>query len=134
MTTIQDVSKLSKQIVAEVERAIVGKRDLLDMIMASALAGGHVLLEDYPGLGKTLIARSFATALGLKFKRPPPASVRSISASTVASIRRLSSGSNGDQLQTAENGCMIGDRRGGEHIIEAFDSGRVGPLLRWRFL
>ena len=69
MTTIQDVSKLSKQIVAEVERAIVGKRDLLDMIMASALAGGHVLLEDYPGLGKTLIARSFATALGLKFKR-----------------------------------------------------------------
>jgi MoxR-like ATPase len=37
--------------------------------MASVLAGGHVLLEDYPGLGKTLIARSFATALGLKFKR-----------------------------------------------------------------
>jgi len=69
MTSIQDVSKLSKQVVAEVERAIVGKRDLLDMIMASALAGGHVLLEDYPGLGKTLIARSFATALGLKFKR-----------------------------------------------------------------
>jgi MoxR-like ATPase len=39
------------------------------MIMASILAGGHVLLEDYPGLGKTLIARSFATVLGLDFKR-----------------------------------------------------------------
>ncbi len=69
MTTIQEVSKLSKQVISEVERAIVGKRDLLEMIMASALAGGHVLLEDYPGLGKTLIARSFASVLGLEFKR-----------------------------------------------------------------
>jgi len=67
--TIQEVSKLSKQVVSEVERAIVGKRDLLEKIMAAALAGGHVLLEDYPGLGKTLIARSFATVLGLDFKR-----------------------------------------------------------------
>jgi len=65
----QDVSKLSKQVVAEVERAIVGKRGLLEMIMAAMLAGGHVLLEDYPGLGKTLIARCFATALGLDFRR-----------------------------------------------------------------
>ena len=69
MTTIQEVSKLSKQVISEVERAIVGKRELLEMIMASALAGGHVLLEDYPGLGKTLIARSFAAVLGLEFKR-----------------------------------------------------------------
>jgi MoxR-like ATPase len=67
--TISEVSKLSKQVVSEVERAIVGKRDLLEMVMAAALAGGHVLLEDYPGLGKTLIARSFATVLGLDFKR-----------------------------------------------------------------
>jgi len=69
VTTIQEVSKLSKQVISEVERAIVGKRDLLEMIMASVLAGGHVLLEDYPGLGKTLIARSFASVLGLEFKR-----------------------------------------------------------------
>jgi MoxR-like ATPase len=67
--TIQEVSKLSKQVVSEVERAIVGKRDLLEMVMAATLAGGHVLLEDYPGLGKTLIARSFADVLGLDFKR-----------------------------------------------------------------
>ena len=69
MITIQEVSRLSRQVISEVERAIVGKRDLLEMIMASALAGGHVLLEDYPGLGKTLIARSFASVLGLEFKR-----------------------------------------------------------------
>jgi len=67
--TIQEVSKLSKQVVSEVERAIVGKHELLEMIMAATLAGGHVLLEDYPGLGKTLIARSFAAVLGLDFKR-----------------------------------------------------------------
>ena len=57
------------QVIDEVEQAVVGKRTLLEMIMAAALTGGHVLLEDYPGLGKTLIARSFATALGLEFKR-----------------------------------------------------------------
>ncbi len=69
MTTIIEVSKLCKQIIAEVERAVVGKRELLEMILASALAGGHVLMEDFPGLGKTLSARSFATVLGLEFKR-----------------------------------------------------------------
>lgn len=69
MIETQDTSKLSKQVVAEVERAIVGKRNLLEMVMAAMLAGGHVLLEDFPGLGKTLIARSFATALGLDFRR-----------------------------------------------------------------
>jgi MoxR-like ATPase len=66
---IQKVSTLSKQVVTEVERAVVGKRALLEMMMASVLAGGHILLEDFPGLGKTLIARSFAKALGLEFKR-----------------------------------------------------------------
>jgi MoxR-like ATPase len=66
---ISRVSTLSKQVIAEVERAVVGKRGLLEMMMASVLAGGHMLLEDFPGLGKTLIARSFAKALGLEFKR-----------------------------------------------------------------
>jgi MoxR-like ATPase len=69
VTDIARVSALSKHVIDEVERAVVGKRDLLEMIMAAVLAGGHVLLEDYPGLGKTLIARSFAAALGLDFKR-----------------------------------------------------------------
>ena len=69
MADISKVSTLSKQVIAEVERAVVGKRSLLEMMMASVLAGGHMLLEDFPGLGKTLIARSFAKALGLDFKR-----------------------------------------------------------------
>ena len=69
MADITKVSTTTKQIIAEVERAVVGKRQLLEMMMASVLAGGHILLEDFPGLGKTLIARSFARALGLEFKR-----------------------------------------------------------------
>jgi MoxR-like ATPase len=66
---ISKVSTTTQQVIAEVERAVVGKRALLEMMMASVLAGGHILLEDFPGLGKTLIARSFAKALGLDFKR-----------------------------------------------------------------
>ncbi|MEW5957727.1 MAG: MoxR family ATPase [Chloroflexota bacterium] len=64
-----DVANLSRRVIAEVERAVVGKRGLLEMLMAAILADGHILLEDYPGLAKTLIAKSFAVALGLDFKR-----------------------------------------------------------------
>jgi MoxR-like ATPase len=63
------VSEASARVISEVERAVVGKRPVLEAVMAALLAGGHVLFEDYPGLGKTLIARSFAAALGLEFKR-----------------------------------------------------------------
>jgi len=67
---IVQVSTLTDRVIGEVERAIVGKRSLLQNIMAAVLTtGGHVLLEDYPGLAKTLIAKSFSTALGLSFKR-----------------------------------------------------------------
>jgi MoxR-like ATPase len=64
-----EVTTVCHQVLSEVSRAVVGKRGALEKIMAAVLAGGHVLLEDYPGLGKTLIARSFAVALGLDFKR-----------------------------------------------------------------
>lgn len=64
-----NLAENSRLALDEVRRAVVGKTDLLEMVLASILAGGHVLLEDFPGLGKTLIARSFATALGLEFKR-----------------------------------------------------------------
>jgi MoxR-like ATPase len=68
--SVDDVAALSAHVIHEVERAIVGKRTALEMMMAAFLtSGGHVLLEDYPGLAKTLIANSFATALGMKFKR-----------------------------------------------------------------
>lgn len=60
---------LAETVVAEVERAVVGKTGLLNHLLACFLAGGHVLLEDYPGLGKTLIAKSLASALGLEFRR-----------------------------------------------------------------
>ncbi|HNS50329.1 MAG TPA: MoxR family ATPase [Anaerolineae bacterium] len=64
-----DIAGLSGRVIGQVERAIVGKRPVLEKMMACILAGGHVLLEDYPGLAKTLIANSFSVALGLKFRR-----------------------------------------------------------------
>ena len=68
--TIEQVATLSAQIVQEVEKAVVGKRQVLTQMMAAFLSsGGHILLEDYPGLAKTLIANSFASALGLGFNR-----------------------------------------------------------------
>lgn len=66
---LADVAGRCDAILAEIERAVVGKRSPLQLILMSLLAGGHVLIEDYPGLAKTLAARSFARALGLSFKR-----------------------------------------------------------------
>ena len=57
------------EILGRVGAAVVGKNDELRLVLAAILAGGHVLLEDVPGLGKTLTARSFAQALGLRFRR-----------------------------------------------------------------
>jgi len=53
----------------EIGRAVVGKRRALSLILTTMLARGHMLIEDLPGLGKTLIAKSFAAALGLEFTR-----------------------------------------------------------------
>lgn len=63
------VKELCSRVVAEIERAIVGKRDLLEKVMSAILSDGHVLFEDYPGLAKTLLVKSAAGALGLEFKR-----------------------------------------------------------------
>ncbi|WP_051802714.1 AAA family ATPase [Actinocatenispora sera] len=59
----------AKRILAEVERAVVGKRHVLELVLAGLLADGHVLLDDLPGVAKTLLARSFATVAGLEFRR-----------------------------------------------------------------
>src|SRR3954447_12435435 len=67
--TIEEVGALSTRVLDEVERAIVGKREALELILLGILGDGHVLLEDYPGLAKTLIARSFAQATTLVFSR-----------------------------------------------------------------
>jgi len=63
------VHKKAEMILEEVKRAIVGKDDVLKLMLATILADGHVLIEDLPGLAKTLMAKSFARALGLDFKR-----------------------------------------------------------------
>src|SRR5690349_19550337 len=67
--SLHQVSELSSAVLDEVDRAVVGKRESLRLVLSGILAGGHVLLEDFPGLGKTLAARSFAQTLGLEFKR-----------------------------------------------------------------
>jgi MoxR-like ATPase len=64
-----EVGRLARGVLDAVGTVLVGKRDSLDLVLAGILAGGHVLLEDLPGLGKTLTARSFAQALGLDFRR-----------------------------------------------------------------
>ena len=57
------------RILNQLSKVIVGKREALETIMLSILSDGHVLIEDYPGLAKTLMAKSFASALGLEFRR-----------------------------------------------------------------
>jgi MoxR-like ATPase len=64
------ISSQALGVITEVERAVVGKKAELEKLLAAILvSGGHILLEDFPGLAKTLIANSYATALGISFKR-----------------------------------------------------------------
>jgi MoxR-like ATPase len=69
MKELMTVAEQTRKILDEVERAIIGKRAVLEQVLIAVLAGGHILFEDLPGLAKTLTAKSFATALGLDFKR-----------------------------------------------------------------
>lgn len=66
---IQEVSRLSGTIKANIETNIVGKFDLIDLVLAALLAKGHVLLEDVPGTGKTVLAKSLAGSIEMDFKR-----------------------------------------------------------------
>ena len=66
---LADVWAAGEAVLDSVEQVVVGKRHPLTLVLAGVLAGGHVLLEDYPGLGKTLAARSLAQTLGLDFRR-----------------------------------------------------------------
>ena len=67
--SVAEATALGGRVLEQVQRAVVGKREPLMLVLAAVLARGHVLLEDLPGLGKTLAARSFAQALGLDFAR-----------------------------------------------------------------
>jgi MoxR-like ATPase len=66
---LSDLRDRASRVLDEVERTIVGKRDALELILLALLCEGHVLVEDYPGLAKTMIARSFAQATSLEFAR-----------------------------------------------------------------
>jgi MoxR-like ATPase len=67
--TIEETRADSKRVLDELERAIVGKRTVLETVLIAILARGHVLLDDFPGLAKTLMARSFAQVIGIDFNR-----------------------------------------------------------------
>jgi len=69
MLTVQELATRSDRILEEMDRAVVGKREALELVLLGFLADGHVLIEDFPGLGKTLIARSFAQVFAMDFGR-----------------------------------------------------------------
>ena len=69
MSEIEVFAERCERLLVEVERAVVGKRETLELVLLGLLADGHVLIEDYPGLAKTLIARSYAQVTGMDFSR-----------------------------------------------------------------
>jgi MoxR-like ATPase len=71
MTTpsIEETAARCQDVLGQVERAVIGKREPLELVLMGILADGHVLLEDFPGLAKTLVARSFAQVLDIGFAR-----------------------------------------------------------------
>jgi MoxR-like ATPase len=69
MTSVGDVAERCERILVEVERAVIGKRAPLALVLLGFLADGHILIEDFPGLAKTLIARSFAQVCDMRFAR-----------------------------------------------------------------
>jgi MoxR-like ATPase len=69
MTDAAFVNQSGQKIVAEVERVIVGKHQTVELALIGLLCGGHILVEDIPGVGKTMLAKSFARALGGNYRR-----------------------------------------------------------------
>jgi len=66
---LEEASKICRRIIDEVAKVYVGDKLLLERLLAAALANGHVLFEDYPGLGKTLLVKAFAKVIGCDYKR-----------------------------------------------------------------
>src|SRR5207253_10838913 len=66
---VRKVQAIRETLVNDVERVIIGKRDMIDLLLVALLSDGHVLIEDVPGIGKTMMAKSLARSLGATFQR-----------------------------------------------------------------
>ena len=66
---MQGTQSFAAHVIDNIERVIVGKRQAIELLMVAILCNGHVLIEDVPGVGKTMLARSLAVSIGGKFKR-----------------------------------------------------------------
>jgi MoxR-like ATPase len=115
--SIARTAEMAARILAEVEKAVVGKREVLELVLAGLLADGHVLLDDVPGVAKTLMARSLATAAGLDFSRvqfTPDMLPADITGATVLELLGNQTGvSQGSDLLAARP-CRRGQSRSGQ--------------------
>src|SRR5881628_495535 len=66
---IEEAGRTCQKVISQVKKVIVGKEPVLEKVMLAVLANSHILFEDYPGLAKTLLARSFAMSMGCDFSR-----------------------------------------------------------------
>jgi MoxR-like ATPase len=69
MIDVEPIRELAERAADNIERVIVGKRDVIDLLLVAVLCEGHVLIEDVPGTGKTMLAKSLARTLDCSFKR-----------------------------------------------------------------
>ncbi|HEU5089507.1 MAG TPA: MoxR family ATPase, partial [Roseiflexaceae bacterium] len=69
MAEIADIQRFASDVRANIARVIIGKPETVDLLLVALLCGGHALLEDVPGVGKTMLARALAISLGLEFRR-----------------------------------------------------------------
>src|SRR5438270_10888257 len=67
--TVRKVQSLAETIRNNVERVIIGKRDMIDLLLVALLSDGHVLIEDVPGIGKTMMAKCVGRSVGATFQR-----------------------------------------------------------------
>src|SRR5688572_26259872 len=63
------ISKFAERVIGNVERVIVGKREAIELALVALLCDGHILIEDVPGVGKTMLARALAASIGGGFRR-----------------------------------------------------------------